>query len=230
MTWTDDKVKKFWDYESNFKENYFTYQVGDKVVSYLEKYLVNRSKILDYGCGSGYLVKHLLNLKSDIYGLDFSLDSVAKTNSSYKETTNYKGACTLDALEKIGVSFDCIIATEVIEHLDDSKLVFMMQWIKQNLNSNGVGVFTTPNDEDLSKSMVYCPQSDVVFHRWQHVRSWSQETLRVFLLKYFDNVEIMTTNFSQKTSFMGLLKQKLKRLLGRHESVTHPHLIAVVSK
>jgi len=28
LEWTDEKVQKFWNYESQFPENYFTYQVG----------------------------------------------------------------------------------------------------------------------------------------------------------------------------------------------------------
>ena len=36
---------------------------------------------------------------------------------------------------------------------------------------------TTPNNEDLSKSLICNPIDGSLFHRWQHVRSWSKESL-----------------------------------------------------
>ncbi len=78
MKWTDENIKSFWDYESNFEENYFTYQVGKKVVEYFEKLLKDKYSILDFGCGPGFLVGHLLSLDINVYGVDFSDSTIEK--------------------------------------------------------------------------------------------------------------------------------------------------------
>lgn len=228
MEWTDENVRKFWNYESNFKENYFTYQVGDKVVKYLNKYLSDKSNILDFGCGAGYLIKHLLVMDMEVFGLDFSDESVKKVNNLYSGEVNFRGAYTLDYICEKKYTFDSIIATEVIEHLDDKKLDGMMNFVKYSLSKDGIAIFTTPNDENLSKSMVYCPESDNIFHRWQHVRSWSEESLKTYLLKYFQHVEIKTTNFSIVTSRKTSLKIFIKKILGKYSEPKQPHMIAIV--
>ena len=52
------------------------------------------------------------------------------------------------------------------------------------LADDGLFIVTTPNEENLAENTVYCPMSNVVFHRWQHVRNWSRETLRETLEKH----------------------------------------------
>lgn len=60
IEWTPENVAKFWDYTSNFPELYFTYRCGDMVVKKSGKYLKKGIDVLDYGCGAGSLIFHLL--------------------------------------------------------------------------------------------------------------------------------------------------------------------------
>ena len=41
-----------------------------------------------------------------------------------------------------------------------------------------------PNNEDLEMNMSYCPESNLLFHRWQHVRSFTEQSLKGLLAKY----------------------------------------------
>jgi hypothetical protein len=43
---------------------------------------------------------------------------------------------------------------------------------------------TTPNNEDLELGMAYCPVSNTLFHRWQHVRSFTGESLSCLLSRH----------------------------------------------
>ena len=230
MKWTDRNIQRFWDYESNFKENYFTYQVGDKVINYFSKYFLKNTRLLDFGCGAGFLIQHLLTIDAEIYGLDFSDESLAKVNKKFSKNDNFRGAYTVSGYTEKEQKFDTIIATEVIEHLDDEKLDSTMNFILKSLAEQGTAIFTTPNDEDLSKSMIYCPEADCVFHRWQHVRSWSEDSLQKYLKKYFSHVEIQTTNFSIITSSKQKIKNRINQFLGRYVPPKQPHLIAIVKK
>jgi 2-polyprenyl-3-methyl-5-hydroxy-6-metoxy-1,4-benzoquinol methylase len=229
MNWTDENVRRFWDYESNFKENYFTYQVGDRIVEFFSDHLKNKKNILDFGCGSGFLIDHLIKLNIDVYGVDFSNESIDKVNEKYKKYENFRGAHTIDFMLDNQNKFDCIIATEVIEHLNDEQLSNTMGFFKKILSSDGIVILTTPNDEDLSKSMVYCPEADCVFHRWQHVRSWSSFSLENYLKEYFCEIKIITTDFTKTTTFKTSFKNTIKKKLGIYKEPKQPHLIAVIS-
>ncbi len=88
---------------------------------------------------------------------------------------------------------------EVIEHLYDEDLEALLQSVHRIINRDGIVIFTTPNEEQLEEASVWCPYCEKVFHRWQHVRSWSETELRRYLeSKGFDIVASFTTDFNRK--------------------------------
>ena len=48
-------IARYWDYESRFQENFFTYQVGRALVKHFKRFLNGTKKIIDYGAGAGFL-------------------------------------------------------------------------------------------------------------------------------------------------------------------------------
>lgn len=72
IEWSPEQVAKFWDHTSQFPELYFTYQFGHSIINKLKGYLKKDSKILDYGCGTGFLIPHLLKCGFKVTGIDFS--------------------------------------------------------------------------------------------------------------------------------------------------------------
>jgi 2-polyprenyl-3-methyl-5-hydroxy-6-metoxy-1,4-benzoquinol methylase len=233
MEWTDENVKKFWDFESQFPENYFTLTFGKAIIDHLNKFFLNASSVLDYGSGPGFLIPHLIRLDCDVYALDFSSESVAKINRTYKSNQHFKGAYTLDRLAEIKRRFDVVTVVEVLEHLNERYLEETINTVKRLLSPDGVAIFTTPNDEDLSKSMVLCPQANLVFHRWQHVRSWTDKTLREYLTVHGLRVlEVSALDFGKPPESRISLKKKIKRILKnklgiKEPVVKKPHLVAI---
>jgi len=227
LQWTDDFVNKFWNYESNFPENYFSYQVGKELVHSLSSYFQDPQTVLDYGCGKGFLIKHLLERQLIVTGLDFSDKSVRDTNLSYGSDMNFRGAFTRNALISLNKKFDLITIVEVVEHLNDDHLKCLIDDIHMLLNKNGIAIITTPNNEDLSKQYVFCPKCDHVFHRWQHVRKWSDPELAHFLINNgFRVVDIFSTNFST----YNFSDELVKCHLGSANSAIMPHLVCVFTK
>ena len=228
IEWNDEKIKRYWDYVSLFPENYFSYQVGKALVDRLSVFFPNARNVLDYGCGPGFLIPHLMNKNMEVSALDFSGESLAVINEKFRGKRFFKRAITIDQLKDVTEKFDVIMAVEVIEHLDDERLKQTARDIKRLASDNGMVIFTTPDDEDLSKSMVYCPECDHVFHRWQHVRTWSKSSLTLFLKSNgFDIVAIFETNFLEPKILTGL-KLVLDRVLGRPAAgKKRPHLVAV---
>lgn len=217
INWTKENVAKFWDYTSQFPELYFTYRCGGSVVKKFKKYLKKDCNVLDYGCGTGFLIPHLLKFGVNVTGLDFSDKSVESVNKKFSGEPYFKGAFKKEDIIKKGLKFDVIFLLEVIEHLDDEYLEKTFEDIKKLLTENGVVVITTPNDEKLADNHIFCPQCECVFHRWQHVRSWDEIKLRGYLEEQgFKIVGLFTTDFSAfswKNKF-DFIKHIVKRMLG----------------
>jgi 2-polyprenyl-3-methyl-5-hydroxy-6-metoxy-1,4-benzoquinol methylase len=200
MEWNESNVKKFWDFYSNYPELYFTYQYGARIVDVVMPFIVPDSRILDFGCGTGFLINNLIEKPVKIYGVDLSPASVGTVNEKFKNKKNFQGAWLSDTMianKEYIQFFDVVFLIEVVEHLNDEELKNVVNIVKKLLKPNGKLMITTPNKEDLAASLVYCPESDKVFHRWQHVRSWSMETLESYLTPFgFAAEKIFTIDFA----------------------------------
>lgn len=230
LDWSDVLIKRFWNYYSNYPELYFTYQYGNNIVNQFSDHFNSNCKILDYGCGTGFLIEHLLKHPVDVFGTDVSEDTVEFVNKKYNTIENFKGAFLLNELIQTETKFDILFVVEVIEHLTEEHLVQLIKNIKHLLNANGKVIFTTPNNEKLADSIVYCPNCEHTFHRWQHIRSWTSESLSSFL-----NENGMNVSFSKSLNFtiptQRTIKAKLRSLLNRGSNLSkNPHLAAVCSK
>ncbi|MFW2387346.1 MAG: methyltransferase domain-containing protein [Polyangiales bacterium] len=228
LEWTDEHVRRFWEYESQFPDNYFSYGYRDRLVPRLRGMLDGKKRVLDFGCGGGFLMPALSRVAAEVYGVDFSPTSVELTNERSAGIENFRGAYAPQEALQMGLKFDGILAVEVIEHLSDAQLASTLEIIKGLLEPGGVILFTTPNDEDLSASRLYCPECDHVYHRWQHVRSWNVATLSAFLAgQGFDDVTAWTTDFAPPVGFgvWGQVRRAV-RAIGQGSDPGLPHLIA----
>ena len=109
---------------------------------------------LDIGCGGGILSERLSRLGARVTGIDASESSinVAKQHSiKSRLEINYRCITTTDLLknekEKFLNKFDMVIASEVIEHVNERK-VFLSD-ISKLCRSGGLVVFTTINKSFL---------------------------------------------------------------------------------
>ena len=109
---------------------------------------------LDIGCGGGILSERLSRLGARVTGIDASENSinVAKQHSiKSRLEINYRCITTTDLLknekEKFLNKFDIVIASEVIEHVNERK-VFLSD-ISKLCRSGGLVVFTTINKSFL---------------------------------------------------------------------------------
>lgn len=223
LEWTPEQSKKFWDYESQFPQNYFTYKFGATIIRRLKKYLGGAATVLDYGCGMGNLIPHLLLRGFQVTGADFSPQSMAAVRAQFGSHPGFRGAFCPDELSG---RFEAIIVVEVIEHLPDAALNEAMATIRNHAAPAAKVIFTAPNGEDIAASSIFCAGCERVFHRWQHVRSWSQESLRAYLASAgFTVIEIFTTDFavSFPRNKLGSLRFALKKLFNKE----FPHLVCI---
>jgi len=156
------------------------YYFGEIVSKYLyERFRRNLTlPLLDVGAGGGDFIKFLFskypNRKDEIQGLDLVLKPELNITKGNINKIPFKDN-----------SFQTVICSEVLEHLDDATLLRGLQEIHRVLKKDGKVLFTVPFKEDLSKSMVICPHCKKVFHRVGHVRSFeSKEQIKNLIEKY----------------------------------------------
>ncbi len=112
----------------------------NEINKYIKSYPLSKdNRILDLGCGEGYIGDMLLN-KIDI-GLDISLDEVAKA----KDLPAYKNVAVADInnLPFKNDSFDVIFSNSVIEHIKGIENI--LHEIARVLRDKGMFIFTVPS-------------------------------------------------------------------------------------
>ncbi|TXJ11636.1 class I SAM-dependent methyltransferase [Brachyspira aalborgi] len=121
----------------------------NKQIDRIEKYINKDANILEIGCGKGGL---LMNLKkrgfNNLCGLDVS--SFQK-NILIENNIDYISSSFFD-MHKINKKFDCIISSEVIEHIYDLKS--LVNNIYNILNDNGIIYIDVPNSSEYSSHFI----------------------------------------------------------------------------
>lgn len=132
--------------DSNFYQSYFVLEENNwwfrvrrnLVFDLLRKYKITKgSKILDFGCGSGFLVGELQKRGYDAFGVDSSEDAI-KFRKGINNLSVKKG----ESLNFSDSSFDLVVALDVIEHIkhDDHAV----KGIERILKPGGIIIITVP--------------------------------------------------------------------------------------
>ncbi|MCG2630710.1 class I SAM-dependent methyltransferase [Bradyrhizobium sp. WYCCWR 13023] len=216
LVWDEATLSRFWAFHSQFSENYFSHQKGKSLVAYAKRYLPEGATVLDYGCGPGHLLPRLLDAGFVVQGADIARDTIGSA-VSLSGQKSFLGFATIDELLAEGKTFDAIFLIEVVEHLDDFWLAKTLDQVHALLKKGGTLIVTTPNEENLQDNMVYCPVSNTVFHRWQHMRSWSESTLAAALAAHgFGDVRTETRTFDGgKPTSISYLRYLTSRITAR---------------
>jgi len=239
LVWTPQMIARFWNFESRRPQNFFTYQVGAALIHYFRRYLNSASRIVDYGAGPGFLVEDLIASGHQCAAIEFAPDAVRLLSTKLAGKPNFLGAYHIDEISAMDGRFDLAFVIEVVEHLYDNDLDTCLHAVRRLLARGGLLIVTTPNDEDRSQSFIMSPETGKVFHRWQHVRSWSAATLqREICRRGFECVEIRETDLGAsikagRRSFpwpVRLARASLKRLYSLLRPETAPHLYMVARK
>ncbi len=139
-------------------------------------------KILDLGCGNGWLVNYLIERGYDAYGTDASISGIEIAGKKNKNRFFIQDLSKNDLPSELeDVQFNTIISTEVIEHLYAPKEY--LDLCKKILAKNGGGelILTTPYHGYL-KNVVLSLSGKMDKHftvLWDggHIKFWSRKTL-----------------------------------------------------
>ena len=232
LPWDDETVTRFWRWQAQRPYEYFTNLFGDRIAAALAPVLRGGDgTVLDYGCGLGFLPRHLAAQGCRVWATDFSPESVEITNQRNQGVPGFQGATVVTEIGRRGQRFSRIVSVEVIEHLDERHIGPFFDAIRDLLAPDGMLVITTPNEENLGAVEIYCPCCDHVFHRYQHVRTFSAATLAATLAANgFVPVRTYATDFSRRPWWHP--KQIARDLVafGLRRSRSRPHLVCIAMK
>jgi SAM-dependent methyltransferase len=190
LEWDDAKVARFWDFISGTpaqQEDYFSQRVGRGVARVLKRWGLLEGRVLDYGCGPGFLLQHLLAAGATCHGFDFSPESIAAVNRKFAGVPGWQGALSSagSRLPYDDDTFDLVVCLETVEHVLPERLDAFLSELRRILKPDKGRLFlTTPFDENLEHAQIFCPACGNVFHRYQHVRRLEFDTLRALMTSH----------------------------------------------
>lgn len=156
---------------------------------YLAKAITTGETVLNIGVGSGGLERILLDKGVNVYVLDPSEKAIEKIKITLNLSERAKVGYSQDIPFSDNV-FDCVVMSEVLEHLTDEVLNQTLSEVFRVLKPGGRFIGTVPADENLKLSEVICPECGNLFHRWGHLQSFSEERLNSLLRTRFRAISI----------------------------------------
>lgn len=163
---------------------------------------VEGDKVLDIGCGTGQLLRHLGRVQYT--GFDLSAPYIQRAKSLFKG----RGVFHCEDLNNLSEAdigkFDTVIGWGLLHHLDDSEVIRFLQLAKRFLKENGkVITFDGAYVENQNKAARYLISKD----RGENIRT--VERYRELLKKEFPKVGIAVRHdllYIPYTHVIGILR------------------------
>jgi SAM-dependent methyltransferase len=108
----------------------------------LENYINLESKILDYGCGKGLLVKHLIKKG---YKNTFGTDPSKKLLSDLIQDNSNIKLMELSSIPFPDNNFDLVYCSGVLHHIAWVNLINVMNDVNRVLKSGGIFIYAEPS-------------------------------------------------------------------------------------
>lgn len=215
---------KIWAYFQNEGIDSFSQAVPryKYIANRVEKTASDSLHVLNIGVGNGGLERELLAKKIGVTSVDPNEAAIERL----KELGVDGHIGVIQSLPFEDSSFDCVIVSEVLEHLKQDDFVLGLKEIRRILKTNGLIIGTVPFHENLEDNATVCPHCGEHFHRWGHEQSFDKKRLADLLRDEFTLLHISCRTFVPWSAHpMRILKSVFKYLLGRFgETIANPSL------
>ena len=148
------KKNQWWNKNGNYK---ILHKINPIRINFISKYLsksIKDHRILDIGCGGGLMSEPFSLKKARVTGIDENLGNLNQAKKHAKENSlniNYKCISFDNFYKKNKIKFDLILCLEVIEHVQNYKV--LLEKVSKILKPGGVLVVSTINRN--LKSLVF---------------------------------------------------------------------------
>jgi glycosyltransferase involved in cell wall biosynthesis/2-polyprenyl-3-methyl-5-hydroxy-6-metoxy-1,4-benzoquinol methylase len=190
--WTPERVSDFWSRIAGTPMDALSFGAtqGPALLAALEPWLVPGGRHLDIGSGEGEMARVMARAGYAVAVLEPSPGRQRLLTEKLQGAFGYIGA--FEAIDAGDLSsFDVAMAIEVIEHILANGYREFFATLDHALSPGGRVILTTPNCEDLDRSLMVSPLTGILYHRWQHVRSFDSAALTALLAQYGFAVEMM---------------------------------------
>ncbi|MCL1889247.1 MAG: glycosyltransferase [Desulfovibrionaceae bacterium] len=176
FTWTANTVAAFWSMftKTPLTRLSFSRLARAELVRLVSAFATPGVRVLDFGGGSGDLAEGLLQAGFQVGVYEPAegrrQDLVAKNIATHENWLGFFGPASR-------AQFDIVCAFEVMEHFLDETFSADMALLAGFCAPGGQVIGTVPLEEDLEQNLCLCPECGSVFHKWQHQRSFSRESL-----------------------------------------------------
>jgi SAM-dependent methyltransferase len=117
---------------------------------WLRDHLRPEERTVEFGCGTGRLITLPLRAWGyDVTGVDLDERSIEYGRGLLREAALDQDALQATDLRQLPGPFDAVIASEILEHLDDEELRASLDLIHERLVPGGKLLVTTPNGYSL---------------------------------------------------------------------------------
>lgn len=158
----------------------------------LAKFASSGKTVLDIGCAQ---YPNIFLSNPEVTGLDLEYASMP---SNYKELIN----SDVSKIPELSLSFDVVIAGEILEHLEDP--IGFLRHCKSCLKDNGKIVLSTPNPHSLFETLLTIFLNKKYFYTKDHVMLFPQRWLiRMLERAGFHEIKLYSGGFP--IPFFGLI-------------------------
>jgi SAM-dependent methyltransferase len=178
---------RIWDHFQN--EGAESFRAARPRLRYLVSRLAAGSKVLDIGIGDGTFERLASAGGHEVHVLDPDPKAIERVAAELRLGDRARAGFG-QSIPWPDASFDAVVLSEVLEHLDDPTFEGTLAEAARVLRPQGRLLGTVPADEDLAAQQVVCPDCGRRFHRWGHARSFSPDALRAVLSKRFASVGV----------------------------------------
>lgn len=163
----EDIYHKF-EYQNQYRVNYLEQEIG----------LQKEWKILDYGCGYGFLMEMLLREGYQVEGLEISADRLEVIKARQGDLNKIYSFNILDnevsvPKEMIG-KYDCVMSFHLIEHIS-APIHFLCQ-LKKMIRKGGYLLMEMPNISNILMDL--SPEFNDYNYIRDHVAYYTPELIR----------------------------------------------------
>jgi 2-polyprenyl-3-methyl-5-hydroxy-6-metoxy-1,4-benzoquinol methylase len=139
----------------------------------LSKVKKNVKNILDVGAGSAWVAQHFKSSEVNVVSLDISLLNVKKAKSLVPTINHTQLVADSFKLPFGNYTFDCVIASEIIEHVVDPRM--FIEELFRVVRPSGNLIITTPYKEKLRYYLcVHCNKKTPIH---AHIHSFDEQIL-----------------------------------------------------
>ena len=208
-------------YKEHYQNDAVAYDYTEEAENEVEKEEISRLRqtilsqipsnaewILDVGCGGAWLAKALVPKNRHVISMDISDINPIK---ALKNTPSpYHNALVADVFELPlkADSVDCIVASEIIEHVSDPKAFLTALYTV--LKPGGRIIVTTPHNEKIRTSL--CIHCNKLTPQNAHLHSFTEQSIRQYLpgnakkitMKVFNSKLMVKAHVQKFLSFLPL--------------------------